>query len=198
MMLVTMAARCVSDGDQLVRIVVAMGLAFHALAGWLLYRCLQRFVSGRTAALAAGFWMFGYLPLVVASFALETSLYCVAFLLSYSVYLGRIEPWLRPAGENGRSRIPAKNLLLFGMALGLCLWARTEAIVLLACVVGWLGLAALFAWPAAVASVGEVIVHGLRANVVGTRRVPSSGSKNPRENPTDGTRRVPHFPTCER
>ena len=64
-----MAARCVSDGNQLVRVVVALGLAFHALAGWLLYRCLQRFVSGKTAALAAGFWMFGYLPLVVASFA---------------------------------------------------------------------------------------------------------------------------------
>jgi hypothetical protein len=154
MMLVTIVARCVPDGDQLVRAVVAMGLAFHALAGWLLYRCLQRFVSGKAAALAATFWMFGYLPLVIASFALETSLYCVAFLLSYAVYLGRIEPWLRPTGENRRSRIPAKNLLLFGVALGLCLWARTEAIVLLACVVGWLGLAALFAWPTAVPSVG--------------------------------------------
>jgi hypothetical protein len=155
MMLVTMAARCVSDGNQLVRVVVVMGFAFHALAGWLLYRCLQRFVSGRTAALAAGFWMFGYLPLVLASFALETSLYCVAFLLSYSVYLGRIEPWLWPAGENGRSRIPTKNLVLFGVALGLCLWARTEAIVLLACAVGWLGVAALFVWPRAAASAAE-------------------------------------------
>jgi hypothetical protein len=184
MMLVTMAARCVSDGNQLVRVVVAMGLAFHVLAGWLLYRCLQRFVSGKTAALAAGFWMFGYLPLVVASFALETSLYCVAFLLSYAVYLARIEPWLRPAAvessavggdscrrltednrnigdgsrllqPDGRSRISAKNLLLFGVGLGLCLWARTEAIVLLACAVGWLSVAALFAWPAAGPSAGE-------------------------------------------
>jgi hypothetical protein len=184
MMLVTMAARCVSDGNQLVRVVVAMGLAFHMLAGWLLYRCLQRFVSGKTAALAAGFWMFGYLPLVVASFALETSLYCVAFLLSYAVYLGRIEPWLRPTAvessavggdscrrlpentrtigdrsrllqRDGPGRIPTMNLLLFGVGLGLCLWARTEAIVLLACAVGWLGLAALFAWPAAGPPAGE-------------------------------------------
>ncbi len=148
MALVAMAAHWAS-GDQLVRIVVAMGLALHALAGWLLYRCLLRFVSSKTAALAAGFWLFGYLPLVVASFALETSLYCVAFLLSYSVYLGRIEPWLRPLGGNCRRRIPTTNLLLFGVALGLCLWARTEAIVLLACAVGWLGVAALLAWPAA-------------------------------------------------
>ncbi len=184
MMLVTMAARCVSDGNQLVRVVVAMGLGFHFLAGWLLYRCLQRFVSGKTAALAAGFWMFGFLPLVIASFALETSLYCVAFLLSYAVYLGRIEPGLWPAaGESSavggdscrrlpentltigdRSRllqrhgcggVPAKNLLLFGMGLGLCLWARTEAIVLLACAVGWLGLAALFVRSPKAAASGE-------------------------------------------
>ncbi|MGA7702557.1 MAG: hypothetical protein WCB27_23410, partial [Thermoguttaceae bacterium] len=130
------------------------------------------------------FWMFGYLPLVVASFALETSLYCVAFLLSYAVYLGRIEPWLRPTAvessavggdscrrlpentrtigdsscllqRDGPGRIPTMNLLLFGVGLGLCLWARTEAIVLLACAVGWLGLAALFAWPAAGPPAGE-------------------------------------------
>ena len=162
MMLVTMVAHCVSDGNHLVRVVVAMGLAFHALAGWLLYRCLQRFVSGRTAALAAGVWMFSYLPLVIASFALETSLYCVAFLMSYSVYLGRIEPYLRSGGENGRSRIPTLNLLLFGASLGLCLWARTEAVVLLACVVAWLGLAALLVWPAAVPSVGMATTSGGR------------------------------------
>jgi len=154
MMLVTTAARWVRGNDALLRIVVAMGLVLHAVAGWLLYRCLKRFVSGRTAALAAGVWMFGYLPLVVASFALETSLYCVAFLLSYSVYLDRIEPYLRPAGEKGRSRIPAVNLMLFGAALGLCLWARTEAIVLLACTASWLGLAAVLVWPATVSSVG--------------------------------------------
>ncbi len=153
MMLVTMAARFVSDGDQLIRVVVAMGLGLHALAGWLLYRCLQRFVSRETAALAAGFWMFGYLPLVIASFALEISLYCVAFLLGYGIYLGRIEPWLRPAGENRVSRIPTRNLLLFGLSLGLCLWARTEAIALLACAVCWLGVAAIFVWPGAIPSV---------------------------------------------
>jgi hypothetical protein len=36
----------------------------------------------------------------------------------------------------------------------LCLWARTEAIVLLACAVSWLGLAALLVWPATIPSVG--------------------------------------------
>jgi hypothetical protein len=143
MMLVATVARWFPDSAELLRIVVAMGLMLHAVAGWLLYRCLKRFVSGRTAAIAAGVWMFGYLPLVVASFALETSLYCVAFLLSYLVYLDRIEPYLRPAGENSRSRIPTWNLVIFGAALGLCLWARTEAIVLLACAASWLGLASL-------------------------------------------------------
>ena len=53
------------------------------------------------AALAAGFWMFGYLPLVVASFALETSLYCVVFLLSYSVYLGESNRACDRRRENG-------------------------------------------------------------------------------------------------
>jgi hypothetical protein len=143
MMLVAEAARWVSSNDGLLRVVVAMGLVLHAVAGWLLYRCLKRFVSGSAAALAAGVWMFGYLPLVVASFALETSLYCVAFLLSYSVYLDRIDPYLRREGKDGRRRIPAVNLILFGAALGFCLWARTEAIVLVACAALWLGLASL-------------------------------------------------------
>jgi hypothetical protein len=143
MMLVAAVARCVSANDGLLRIVVATGLVLHAAAGWLLYGCLKRFVSGTTAVLAAGVWMFGYLPLVVASFALETSLYCVAFLLSYTVYLDRIDPYLWREGEGGRKQIPAANLILFGGALGFCLWARTEAIVLLACAASWIGLASL-------------------------------------------------------
>jgi hypothetical protein len=143
MMLVAIVAHGFQGNDGLLRVVVAMAFLLHATAGWLLYLCLKRFVSGVAAALAAGFWMFGYLPLVLAGFAMETSLYCVAFLLSYLAYLGRVEPHLRSKDAEGPNRIPAKDLLLFGAALGLCLWARTEAIVLLACVVAWLGLAAL-------------------------------------------------------
>ena len=113
MMLVTMAARFVSDSDQLVRIIVVMGFAFHILAGWLLYRCLQRFVPGNTAALAAGFWMFGYLPLIVASFALETSLYCVAFLAEL-LGVSRSNRALAPTGSKPAS--PCRRRLLSPIA----------------------------------------------------------------------------------
>jgi hypothetical protein len=143
MVLVTMVAKFFPGNDALLRIVVAMALLLHALAGWLLYLCLRRLVSGIVAALAACFWLFGHLPLVIASFAMETNLYCVVFLLSYLVYLKRIAPHLRWDSEEAHDRIPAKDLLVFGAATGLCLWARTEAVVLLACIVTWLGLATL-------------------------------------------------------
>jgi len=171
MMVVVVAAHWFPGNNELVRVVIAMSFLLHAATGWLLYLCLKRFMSGVAASLVAGFWMFGYLPLVTASYAMETSLYCAVFLLGFLVYLRRIEPYLgtvpifvsakmglsslTPPGdcpdfrvsENGTvpfgDAIPATNLLLFGAVMGLCLWARTEAIVLLACVVAWLGFAAL-------------------------------------------------------
>jgi len=140
MLLLRAAAHWFPGKVELLRAALVISFAFHAATGYLLYGCLRRFVPGAMAALAAGVWMFSYLPLVIAAFALETSLYCFCFLLSYWVYLGRVEPYLRtPSGK-----IPAVNLILFGSALGLCLWARTEGILLLACAIAWLGLATFY------------------------------------------------------
>ena len=143
MVLVTVVAYWFPGNNELVRVVLAIALLLHVTTGWLLYLCLKRFMSGVAASLTAACWMFGYLPLLIASFAMETSLYCAVFLLGFLVYLRRIEPYLQPQNAKNHERIPATNLLLFGAVMGLCLWARTEAIVLLACAVAWLGFAAL-------------------------------------------------------
>jgi hypothetical protein len=143
MVLTTAVAKVFPGNDTLLRTAVAMSLLLHIVAGWLVYRCLKRFLSGTAAALVASFWLFGYLPLVIASFALETSLYCVAFLLSYLAYLAYIEPHLRRQNTGNQERIPTTSLLVFGAALGFCLWARTEAVVLLTCALAWIGIAAL-------------------------------------------------------
>jgi hypothetical protein len=143
MMLETTVARWLPDKIALLRVMVAVSLLLHATAGWLLYLCLRRAVGNTAAAAAVGVWMFGRLPLLVASFALESSLYCVAFLLGYLLYLQRIEPYLRERSATNQDRMPTRNLLLFGAALGLCVWARTEAIVLVACAAAWLAVAAL-------------------------------------------------------
>ncbi len=143
MMLITMVARWFSGAGELLRSAVFMGLALHAAAGWLLYLCLKRSMSGVGAALAAAFWTLSYTPLLTATFAMECGLYCFAFLLSYLIYLDRIEPYLRPAGKEQQQAIPTANLLLFGLAIGLCLWVRTEAVLLLACAIAWLGITSL-------------------------------------------------------
>ena len=132
MVLVTVVAYWFPGNNELVRVVLAIALLLHVTTGWLLYLCLKRFMSGVAASLTAACWMFGYLPLLIASFAMETSLYCAVFLLGFLVYLRRIEPYLQPQNAKNHERIPATNLLLFGAVMGLCLWARTEAIVLLA------------------------------------------------------------------
>jgi hypothetical protein len=143
MVLMTAVAKVFPGNDTLLRTAVAISLLLHTVAGWLVYRCLKRFLSGTAAALAACFWLFGYLPLVIASFALETSLYCIAFLLSYLAYLACIEPHLRRQDTGSQERISTTSLLIFGATLGFCLWARTEAVVLLACSLAWIGIAAL-------------------------------------------------------
>ena len=155
-MLVTLAARCVSDGNQLVRVVVAMGLAFHALAGWLLYRCLQRFVSRQNRGAGGGLLdvrlsaagdcqlCFGNQPVLCCLFA---------ELLGLS---GPHRTVVATGGGERQKPHSHEEPRFVRRSLGLvCLWARTEAIVLLACAVGWLGVAALFIWPTATASAGE-------------------------------------------
>lgn len=137
MFLISIVARCCSDRVVLLRVVLAMSFAFHIASGVLLYRIFKRFLSGRAAALAAGVWLFSYVPLLTTTFALETSLYCFAFLWSYSIYLKNIEPFLH------NRQIPTTSLLSFGAVLGFCILARTEGIVLLACAAGWLGVAAI-------------------------------------------------------
>ena len=149
MLAVTAAAYCFPGRVELLRAVLTMSFAFHIAAGFLLFRIFKRFLSGQAAAMAAGVWLFSYLPLLAAAFALETSLYCFAFLLSYSVYLTRIEPYLhRTQPEKTRQkqalmRLPTRSLISFGVVLGFCILARTEGIVLLACTAGWLGINSL-------------------------------------------------------
>jgi len=144
MLAVTAAARCLPDHIALLRAAVAMSFACHLVAGWLLVGIFKRFMPGKAAVLAAGVWMFSYLPLLTAAFALETSLYCFAFLASYSVYLGRIEPHLHGIKSQQQFvQIPTRSLVWFGAALGFCILARTEGMVLLACAAGWLAVAAI-------------------------------------------------------
>jgi hypothetical protein len=143
MLAVTAAAYCFPGRVELLRAALAMSFAFHIASGFLLYRIFKRFLLGRVAALAAGVWLFSYLPLLAAVFALETSLYCFAFLWSYLVYLAHIEPYLHGPQHDKTTQIPTRSLISFGVVLGFCILARTEGVVLLACAAGWLGASSL-------------------------------------------------------
>lgn len=130
----TLCAAIVDDREALLRTVFLAALLCHIATSVLLARTLGALIGRGWGWIGGALWGMSPLPLTLALQGVETPFYLLSLALVVAVYLRRIDPYLGDrAGDDAlpiQRTIPAKNLALFGCALGLTFLARTEGGVL--------------------------------------------------------------------
>ena len=129
MLLVVILANLFHGKMALLRASLATALVLHVAAGYVLSRVFRRWMSAQWSWIGGACWILNPLPVMLALEGMEASLSVLALTVALWVYVALIEPHLE-----SRS-IPSWNLACLGAAFGLCMLARTDAVVLCAVVV---------------------------------------------------------------
>jgi len=110
----------------LLRACLATALLLHLAAGYGLSRFFRRWMPTDWSWIGGACWILNPLPVLLVLEGMEASLYVLAIVFALWVYVTRMEPFL----EEGA--IPLWNMVQLGLAFGLTILARTDAVLLCA------------------------------------------------------------------
>ncbi|HXS83842.1 MAG TPA: hypothetical protein VN896_14085, partial [Methylomirabilota bacterium] len=121
MAIAALTAACFREPLVQLRALLASAFLFHIAASVIIVLAARRFTSETRAWVAGALWLLSVLPFRLALQGMEGSFYIFALALAWLLYMSRFFRKERPAHP---------DLAVFGLALALCVWGRTEAMLL--------------------------------------------------------------------
>ena len=121
MAIAALTAACFREPLVQLRALLASAFLFHVAASVIIVLAARRFTSETRAWVAGALWLLSVLPFRLALQGMEGSFYIFALALAWLLYMSRFFRKERPAHP---------DLAVFGLALALCVWGRTEAMLL--------------------------------------------------------------------
>lgn len=132
MLIVVVLAELVHGKLALLRACLGTALLLHLASGYCLTRFFRRWMSAEWSWIGGACWLLNPLPVLLVVEGMEGSLYVLALTFALWVYITRIAPHLE------KRSIPFWDMFSLGVSFGLCILARTDAVVL--CAVASMGL----------------------------------------------------------
>lgn len=127
MLMMTLAARLFPGKVALLRVCLAASFGFHLATSLTLVPIMRRLTGSNWAWVVAALWLLNPFPFTLALFGVESTFAQWTLAVAVWAYLARLAPHLR-AGQGAAP--PARALALFGAALALAFYGRTDQIIL--------------------------------------------------------------------
>ena len=126
MVLMVIGAELTTDRLTLLQYCLGVSLLFHWLTALLLVDIVRRFVDLNWGLICGAVWMLFPVPLVLVLQGVELPLSVFCLTLVIDVYLS----WIDPSFDSkARLPLPLKGAFILGLALGLLVLARTDAVI---------------------------------------------------------------------